>query len=125
MTNETTMTSQDAAKVLFNCATMLEMAEANRYRVAAYRRAALIMLRLGDLAPQAVANDEAMKGLGFGRRLTRKLRELFATGEMNFYDELLAEQPLPVARLMRVPGIGPKTAQRLYHELGIASPKAL
>src|SRR3954464_5094043 len=91
---EIRMTSQDAAKILFNCATLLEMAGANRYRVAAYRRAAQIVLRLGDVAPRAVTNDEAMKGLGFGPRLTRKLRELFATGQMDFYDELLADLPL-------------------------------
>jgi DNA polymerase (family 10) len=119
------MTSQEAAEILFNCATMLEMAGANQYRVAAYRNAARVMLQLGDLAPRVVANDEAMRGLHFGTRLTRKLRELFGENHMNFYDELLAELPLPVVRLMTVPGVGPKTALRLYNELGINSPKAL
>ena len=67
MKTETVMTSQDAAKILFNCATLLEMDGANRYRIAAYRRAALILLRLGDLAPRLVANDEALKALGVWR----------------------------------------------------------
>jgi len=119
------MTSQEAARVLFNCATLLEMAEANRYRVAAYRNAARVMLQLGELAPRAVANDEALRGLHFGKRMSRKLRELFTTGRLDFYVELVAQQPLPVARLMTVPGVGPKTAHRLYKELGINSPRAL
>ncbi|HET7078657.1 MAG TPA: helix-hairpin-helix domain-containing protein [Chloroflexia bacterium] len=119
------ITSQEAAEILFNCATLLEMAGANPYRIAAYRNAARVMLQLGDLAPRVVVNDEAMRGLHFGKRLTRKLRELFAENHMTFYDELLAELPLPVARLMTVPGVGPKTALRLYNELGISSPKAL
>lgn len=119
------MTSQEAAKILFDCATLLEMADANRYRVAAYRRAALIVLQLGDLAPRLVANDEALRALGFGKRLSRKLRELYTTGQLEFYDELVTAQPLPVARLMRLPGIGPKTAIRLYNELGVTSPKTL
>jgi DNA polymerase (family 10) len=122
---ETTLTAADAAKVLFNCATLLEMADSNRYRVAAYRRAGLVLLQLGDLAPRVVANDEALRALGFGKRLTRKLRELFATGELGFYDGLLADLPWPIAGLVRLPGIGPKTALRLYNELGISSPQAL
>lgn len=119
------MTSQEAARILFNCATMLEMAGANRYRVAAYRNAARVMLQLGYLAPRVAANDEALKALGFGRRLSAKLRELFANGGLSFYNELLGEQPLPVARLMSVPGVGPKTAYRLYNELGVNSPGSL
>ena len=119
------MTSQEAAEILFNCATLLEMSGANPYRIAAYRNAARVMLQLGDLAPRIVANDEAMRGLHFGKRLTRKLRALFGENHMPFYDELLAELPLPVARLMSVPGVGPKTALRLYNELGISSPRAL
>lgn len=119
------ITAQQAAEILFNCATLLEMAGANRFRVGAYRNAARVMIQLGYLAPRVVANDEALHALGFGRRMARKLRELFTTGNLAFYDELLAGQPLPVARLMRVPGVGPKTALRLYHELGINSPQAL
>ncbi|HUS15641.1 MAG TPA: helix-hairpin-helix domain-containing protein [Chloroflexia bacterium] len=119
------MTAQEAARILFNCATLLEMEGANPFRVGAYRNAARVMLQLGYLAPRVVANDEALRALGFGKRLTAKLRELFTTGEMGFYQGLVAEQPLPVARLMSVPGVGPKTALRLVNELDIKSPRAL
>jgi DNA polymerase (family 10) len=119
------MNAAEAARILFNCATMLEMAGANRWRVAAYRQAARILLQLGPLAPRLVANDEALRALGFGKRLSAKLRELFTTGELAFYEELIAGQPGPVARLMRVPGVGPKTALRLVNELHIESPTAL
>ncbi len=119
------MTGQDAAKILFNCATFLDMEGANRYRVAAYRRAALIMQQLADLAPRLVANEEALRALGFGTRLRRKLQELFTTGELHFYDELVAARDEPIGALLRIPGIGPKTALRLYRELGISTPAAL
>src|SRR5215212_7722334 len=107
------MNAEKAAEILFNCATLLEMYGANQHRIARYRYAAQVMLRLGDLAPQAAASPEALKALGFGERLSRKLHELFATDSLAFYEDLLGELPYGVVRLMQVPGIGPKRAYRL------------
>jgi DNA polymerase (family 10) len=83
------------------------------------------MLRLGDLAPQTAQNPEALRALGFGERLTRKLHELFTTGSLSFYDDLLSDLPYGVVRLMQVPGVGPKLAFRLFNELGVSSAAAL
>ena len=44
---------------------------------------------------------------------------------LGFYEDLLSDLPYGVVRLMRVPGIGPKRAFRLYKELGVSSPAAL
>jgi DNA polymerase (family 10) len=38
---------------------------------------------------------------------------------MQFYDEILAALPRGYRELLSVPGIGPKTAQRLMVELGV------
>ena len=119
------MNAEKAAEILFNCATLLELYGANRHRIARYRYAAQVMLRLGELAPQAAQSPEALRALGFGERLTRKLHELFTTDNLAFYEDLLSDLPYGVVRLMQVPGVGPKLAFRLHTELGISSPKAL
>jgi Zn-dependent protease len=66
-----------------------------------------------------------VRALGFGERLTRKLNELFTTGSLGFYDDLLGDLPYGVVRLMQVPGIGPKRAFQLYNELGVNSAATL
>jgi DNA polymerase (family X) len=119
------MTAEKAAEILFNCATLLELYKANPHRIGRYRYAAQVMLRLGDLAPQTAQNPEALRALGFGERLTRKLHELFTTGSLSFYDDLLSDLPYGVVRLMQVPGVGPKLAFRLFNELGVSSAAAL
>jgi DNA polymerase (family 10) len=40
---------------------------------------------------------------------------------MQFQDELMASLPRPLRELLAVPGVGPKTAERLIRELGIQS----
>ena len=40
-----TATNRDAADVLFNVATILELSQDNPYRIRAYRRAARLLLR--------------------------------------------------------------------------------
>jgi DNA polymerase (family 10) len=115
------MTNRHIAAILFNIATLLDMAQDNVYRVRAYRRAARRILALPEEATAIVARGEELPLLGVGERLRRKLAELISTGALNFYDELLEDLPLPVRTLMALDGIGPKTAQRLHAELGIST----
>lgn len=120
-----TVTNKDAANILFNVATILEMAEDNPYRIRAYRRAARLLLARRD--DTAVHLTEGKAGIelelpGLGLRLRQKLGELLATGRMRFYVELCTELPDDVAALMALPSIGPKTAIRLHEELGLSTP---
>jgi len=119
------VTNKDAADVLFNVATILELAEDNPYRVRAYRRAARLLLGSRNDARVKLVDGKVGKELalpGLGPRLRRKLGELLATGRMGFYVELCTELPQGVAALMSLPNVGPKTARRLHEELGLSSP---
>src|SRR5438105_499670 len=115
------MTNHHIAAILFNIATLLDLAQDNVYRVPAYRRAARRILALPEEATAIVARGEELPLPGVGERIRRKLAELIATGSLNFYDELLEDLPLPVRSLMALDGIGPKIAQRLHEELGLCT----
>lgn len=116
------MTNKDAADVLFNVATILELAEDNPYRIRAYRRAARQLLRSPENARVRLTKERELDLPGLGPRLRRKLGELFAAGRMTFYVELCAELPDEIQALMEIPHVGPKTATRLYEELGVSTP---
>lgn len=115
------MTNRRIAEILFNIATLLDMSQDNLYRVRAYRRAARRMLALPEEASAIVARGEDLPLPGVGARIRRKLAELIATDTLTFYQELLEDLPLPLRSLMALEGVGPKTAQRLHAELGLAS----
>lgn len=115
------ITNRDAANVLFNVATILELAEDNPYRVRAYRRAARLLLRNREDVRLRLTQDKELDLPGLGPRLRKKLGELFSTGHLRFYVELCADLPQDVKNLMEIPGVGPKTAYRLHEELGLSS----
>jgi DNA polymerase (family 10) len=110
------------ADVLFNIATLLEMQQANPYRVAAYRNAARVLLAMPDSAATIIARGNPLVAPGIGDRLRRKITELVTTGRMTFYDDLCEESlPEDVRALMSVPHVGPRTALRLAGQLDIHS----
>lgn len=115
------VTNKNAADVLFNVATILELAEDNPYRVRAYRRAARLLLRNRDDVTLKLTAEKELDLPGLGPRLRRKLGELLSTGHMRFYVELCADLPGDAAQLMMIPSVGPKTALRLNEELGLSS----
>jgi DNA polymerase (family 10) len=119
------MTNQQIAAMLFNIATLLDLAHDNLYRVRAYRRAARRILALREPATDILARGEPLPLPGVGERIRRKLAELISTGQLAFYEELLEEQPDHLRALLRVEGLGPILAERLYRDLGIASPAAI
>lgn len=121
VTDRPAINNEQAAEVLFNCASLLQMAGANEYRIAHYRDAARMLLRLGPQALEAVLDEEMWPSLGLGKRLGAKIRELARDGMMKFYVELKADLPPAVNQLMSVQGVGPKLATRLYKELGVNS----
>ena len=119
------MSNLQIANILFNVATILDEAQDNPYRVRAYRHAARRVLALGESARAILARGEELPLPGVGTRMRRKLAELIATGQLGFYEELLEDQPEHVRSLLRIEGVGPKIAERLYQGLGISTPEGV
>ena len=118
---KTEITNHEAALILLNIASVIDMLAGNPYRVRAYRRAARLLLRLRRPARDYLTGDGELALPTLGASLRRKLGELFSQGEMEFYRDLYNSLPPEMVRLMEVPGVGPRTALRLYIELGIGS----
>ena len=115
------MDNLQVARQIFSVASLLESQGANPFRVRAYRRAAISLLSLPVEATRFTNEAGELALPWLGERLRRKLGELVTRGQMQFYQELLAELPQSLRELLEVPGVGLKTAPRLIGELGIGS----
>ena len=58
---------------------------------------------------------------GAGDAIRKKLVELVDTGQLEYYEKLKEGVPPGVMELLKVPGVGPKTAEMLVNEGGINS----
>jgi DNA polymerase (family 10) len=119
------MGNRTYASEIFAVASLLEARGANPYRVRAYRRAALRLLRMDEDVATHLDERGELALPGLGQRLRRKLGELVRTGRLSFHDELIAAEPRAIRTLLTVPGIGPKTADRLVGEAHVRGLKSL
>ncbi|ELY53573.1 PHP domain-containing protein [Natronococcus amylolyticus DSM 10524] len=92
------------------------------YKPRAYRRAAeSVRAHPTPIADYVAADDlESIETIDHvGDAIASKIVEYVETGEIEELEELRAELPIDIADLTRIEGVGPKTAGKLYRELGI------
>ena len=118
--------NEEIAHAFDEIADLLEIEEANPFRVRAYRNAARSLRGLGQEITELVANGEDLTRLpGIGKDLAAKIQEMIETGKVRTLNELHKEVPAGVEDLLQIPGLGPKSVKALYHSLGIKSVKQL
>ncbi len=115
------MTNAQIADVFDQIADLLEFQDANPFRVRAYRNAARAIRGLLESAEEILAdpNRKLTDIGGIGKDLADKIGVLVQTGTLPMLEELLEKVPRGVLAILRVPGLGPKRAAALYHELGV------
>jgi DNA polymerase (family 10) len=102
-------------------ADLLELDGAVAYRVLAYRRAAKTLRDTPESVVRLSQQGRLTELPGVGDTIANKVAELIATGHISALEKLLAVTPGGVIPLMHVPGIGPRTARRVFTELGVTT----
>lgn len=119
------MTAQQLAALLTQMADLLECQGENLFRIRAYRRGAQAVEAYGrDL--EQLANAGQLRTIpGIGEDLAAKITEAYRTGTIAALDRLKQQMPSGILELLRVPGLGPKTAMLLHTQLKVDTLEAL
>jgi DNA polymerase (family 10) len=113
------MHKREIAHVIRSMGALLEIKGEESFKVRAYENAADSIER-GDFDLEAMAREGRLTEIPWiGKNLEPKLRELVLTGRSSFLERLVQEVPEGLLDLLRVPGIGPKTARLLHESLGV------
>jgi DNA polymerase (family X) len=117
--------NSDLADQLDLLADLLELEGEAQFRVLAYRRAATrIRETAGSVAELALAG-RAKELSGIGKTIEEKIVQVVEDGEMHALTKRKGIVPPEVVLFMRLPGLGPKTAARIWRELGVTTVEEL
>ncbi len=111
----------DVADALDELADISEILGEQGFRVLAYRRAATRIRETGGSIAELALQGTAKELPGIGATIEAKVVELTETGEMAALEKRRAEVPPEVRQFLRLPGLGPKTAARIWRELDVTT----
>jgi DNA polymerase (family 10) len=102
-------------------ADLLELEGQEAFRVLAYRRAAQRVRESGGSIAQLALDGKAKELQGIGKTIEEKIVQIVEQGEIEALAKRRKTIPPDVVQFMRLPGLGPKTARRIWQELGIST----
>lgn len=114
------MDKKAIGEALERIAVLMEVRGENPFKIRAFVRAARLIPTLTDFDERLAAGT--LTGIrGIGESLAGVVTALASDGSHPLEDELRAALPPGVPDLLQVPGLGPKKAKALLHELKVGS----
>lgn len=116
------MDNLEIAAVLDELADLLEIQGANPFRIRAYRNAVRTVRDLSQSLADMVADGKDLTELPtIGKDIAGYIVDLLTTGRLAPLEEVSSEVPRELVDLMKLEGVGPKKAKRLWKELGVTT----
>ena len=119
------MDKKDIIDVLERIGTMLEIKGENPFKVRAYFSGARTLQTMEEDLGQVIRSGKLGEIPGIGKALTEKVETLFNTGQLEFYEKLVASVPDGLMDLLEVPGLGGKKIKALHEQLAVDSIESL
>jgi DNA polymerase (family X) len=111
----------DVADQLELLADILELEGQESFRVLAYRRAATRVRETSGPVAQLALDGEAKDLPGIGKTIEEKIVQIVEDGEIHALTKHKALVPEDVVRFTKLPGLGPKTARKIWQTLGVTT----
>lgn len=106
-------------------ADLIELEGGERFRIAAYRRAAGQIADSSRSVAELALSYQATSLPGIGKTIEGKVREIVADGKIHALADRQQRVPAGVVSFLRLPGVGARTAARIWMELGVTTREEL
>ena len=113
------------AKILNDVAAAYTITDENRFKIIAYQNAASSIEHATSEVKDLWEEGKLDTLPGLGENIRKHLDELFATGKVRHFEAATKDIPQVVFELLKVRGMGPKTAYKLATSLKLKSLKDL
>ncbi|MFP4053979.1 MAG: DNA polymerase/3'-5' exonuclease PolX [Phycisphaerae bacterium] len=116
------MENAQVADVLDEIADLLELKDANEFRIRSYRGAARKIRGMSERLEDLLEQDRDLTEIsGIGDSMAERIPRILETGTCKRLEDLREEVPAELTKIMKVPGLGPRKAMTLHEELGVGS----
>ena len=102
-------------------ADLLELEGSDPFRPLAYRRASQRIRETAGSIAELALEGKAKSLQGIGKTIEEKIVQIVETGEIEAITKRKDKIPTEVVLFTRLPGLGPKTAARIWKELGVTT----
>jgi DNA polymerase (family X) len=111
----------DVADQLDLLADLSEIGGEDSFRLAAYRRAATRVRESSAPVAQLALDGRAKDLNGIGKTIEEKILEIVEEGEIRALTKRKTLVPPDVVQFTKLPGLGPKTARKIWKDLGVTT----
>jgi len=115
--------NKKVAELLRAVAAALEVKDGNKFKIKAYDEAASSIEHLTSEIKDLWDDGKLEEIPGVGKSLAKHLDELFHKGKVAHFETIFKGLPQAMFELLKIPGVGPKTAYKLCQELKIKDPQ--
>lgn len=116
------MSNNEVAEKLESAISLLELTEANPFKINAFRKVSSEVERLS--APiQQMSVEELNQH--FSKSMAQTIVQILETGSFEELNQLESEVPIGVRSMLKISGLGPKKVKAIWKESGILSLEAL
>jgi DNA polymerase (family 10) len=113
--------NDQVAEQLELLADLLELEGEAAFRLLAYRRAATRIRESAEPVAELALKGTAKELAGIGRIIEVKIVQIVEDGEIDALTKRKERIPPGVIQFLQLPGLGPKTAARIWRELGVTT----
>jgi DNA polymerase (family 10) len=118
------LSNRDIADILSETAKLMELHNANEFKLKSLQNAAFVISRLESPLLKVPANElELIKGIG--KSISQKIIQILETGTLEEHTTFIRDTPSGVVEMMRIKGVGPKKVSLLWKQLGVETPGEL
>ena len=115
------MDKKEAAKILNEIGTLLELKGENPFKIRAYQNAARA-LETSDIVLDKDLKIEDLRGIkGIGSHIADRIKEFADSGSFKLYEDLRKSIPPGLIEMLKIPTLGPKKIKYLFDSLAITN----
>ena len=111
----------EIAGVLETLAEMMELDEVNKFKVISVQKAAKRVAEVNYSIEKRARAGTLTEIPDIGTSIAAKIEEIVATGRLGELEEYFQKYPPSLVEIERVQGVGPRTARKVWEELGVST----